>query len=713
MKIWIRLLAISAIGAGCGTSVSNNPPPAEKDLVFVFPEIDLAGLNPSDDGGVVGDNDCSQFDPMADPANCHGSGFGPDNGSPFPLSTDMPKDPNESDNGIGRDKNGWLGLNQTMASFDYLWPANTGDYNRGTVSKFDSKTVREIARYMSVTCNSLGKGDRSAACDGKNGCCAMDSYPQWQNRKNKMAPGPYQQINLMTNYPSRTSVDFNGDLWVNNRAFGVQSSATKIANDPSDCIDRNGNGKIDTSKDVNGDGVINTDCNGNGQPDDIKDVKGQACSNGMAQEFYGLDDECILMTTNTGPTDQWGRPLSLGPGRQDFGPSDAWAGTYNDGHFYRIDGKTGLVTDEADLPQSCQPYGLVVDSSGFGWSPNLSSPPLCFFDTKNTKTVGTTRNPTVGQLTGYGVSLDRDQQIWIGCLGFGVCRYTPDRSNNNTKLDMGGWTMFSSVGSNGGGGEAIGVAVDARTPNQYWGWATGGNVVVRIPGSDTPPAKPMVDTLVDGSMYPTVQIAGNGKGVGVDRDQNIWNVAQGQAIVTKITVDVKGMMTAPNLNGQPMGNNKCPAGDTCSYDGMGNPSPYTYSDFTGFGLRTFTRPTGSYAYIQKGCDDQQGMPDSGKTSWLGVTWDADVPLNTILNVHARSGNTPIPDNTWGAWTNNFTMSPADLEKGGLMPNLPVGSMDTGNDGYLQVEFQLQTNVKNATPKLKSFKIIYECPPTIG
>src|SRR5256885_1584028 len=171
----------------------------------------------------------------------------------------------------------------------------------------------EVARYVTVTCYSdntpANWPDRSVTklgmntdpvCDGTKGCC--DNAPI-----GKRAP-----VNLHLNRPSRTAIDFNGDLWVANRAFNLHPSATKIANTPADCIDRNANGKIDTSSDVNGDGIIDTDCNQNNVPDDLLDVAATPCVAGHSQEFFGLDDECILFTTNTGTGDNYGRPLALG-----------------------------------------------------------------------------------------------------------------------------------------------------------------------------------------------------------------------------------------------------------------------------------------------------------------------------------------------------------------------------------------------------------------
>ncbi|MSP59778.1 MAG: hypothetical protein EXR72_05445 [Myxococcales bacterium] len=621
-----------------------------------------------------------------------GKNFGPTYNNPFPVGVDKPADPNERDEGVGKDANGYLGLDQTKASFDFLWAANTGDWQRGTVSKFNSKTVREVARYFTITCNSL-KGGNTGACDGKNGCCAMDSYPQFQNRQNKMPSGVYQSVSLMSNMPSRTAVDFNGDLYVANRAFGGQSSVTKIANDTSKCVDRNGNGKIETSKDSNGDGVIQCDCNGDGMSDDIASVKAKPCQG--AQEFYGLDDECILFTTNTGPANQLGRPLGLGPGALDFGPSDAWAGTYSDGRFYRVDGSTGITKDMAQLPNSCHPYGLVVDSSQYGWAGNLGAG-LCYFNTKNTAEVGVARPPNGGSQQGYGITLDRDQNIWLAYSS--AYRYTPDRSAKFAKLGDGFWTTVQSPGSQMGGGSILGIAADSRSPKAFFVWAGGGTSVVRIPASDIPIPKGM-DSTVDGSAYAAVKVAGSAKGVGVAADQNVFNISPGSAVITRVQVDALGKMTAPDIVTAPMGANKCPGGDRCVYADGHSEQPYTYSDFTGFGLKNFTRPKGTWAYVIEGCKDGTGAAD---TEWLKVSWDAETPINTSITVAARAGMTPKPDLSWGKWTEDFKLSPADLAANmALVPNIK-------DSFYLEVEVRFSTMDKNKTPKLKGVQVAYKC-----
>ena len=81
-------------------------------------------------------------------------------------------------------------------ALSYLWVANSGD---GTVSKIDTPTGKELARYLT---------------------------------------GPLNAD------PSRTTVSLEGDVVVANRGG---ASAVRIHADPATCPDKNGDGKIDTS----------------------------------------------------------------------------------------------------------------------------------------------------------------------------------------------------------------------------------------------------------------------------------------------------------------------------------------------------------------------------------------------------------------------------------------------------------------------------------
>ena len=686
-------LVVSLAFVGCKASVTEAPP-APPDLAHggvVFDDVDMLDPNIDGGGGNPGDPDICG-DPNADPA-CQDIPFGPPN-NPFPLQGDPQKNPLEKDSGVNRDPNGWLGLDSSHTAFNYVWIAND---QQNTTSKIDSKTVRELARYPTTTCFSLKTGS-IAQCDGTNGCCSIDDWSRYQARKNKQQQPPHQAVQTTSNSPSRTSVDFNGDLFISNRAFGGQSSVTKIANETANCIDRNHNGKIDTSSDTNGDGWIEIDCNGDGEDDDIVSVKGKPCSNGMKQEYYGVDDECVVWTSNTFVNSATGRPLGLGPGAVDTGSSDAWAGSYDLGIFVRIDGKTGLDKDDTKVGNN--PYGLAVDATGIAWAGPLGGPTLCYFDTNKPSNTSCARQPNGFGVEGYGITLDRDQNVWIGS---GVMRYTPDRSNGFNNLGNGFWMKVA-------GEYGIGIAADSRNKNDYFVFSCNGSAVLVIPASTIPiPGKKgqaLADFQVQPNGWQTINMPCYG--VGVDSDQNVWGVDSSTS--TRALVDAMGVVKQPTVNGQPQGNNKCPAGDSCP-----NAGAYTYSDFTGFGLRTFTRPSGTYSIVVPGCLDQNGVP--ANTEWDTVTWDADVPPNTSLVAHARTANVSnLGDASWGAamWSMDSPTSPLNLLNN-LTPNAEAGVAPQGalNDGYLQIEFILNTIDQKATPKLKSFHVGWKCTKGIG
>ena len=620
-------------------------------------------------------------------------------GAPFPLQGDQPGDPNESDRGLERDPMGYLQLGTKSGAFNFLWIANSNDWQSGTVSKLDSRAVKEVARYLSVTCYSNPEGSR-AACDGTVGCCSRDDQGRYLARLAKLPEPWHQPVQTRDNSPSRTAVDLNGDVWVANRAFSGQSSVTKIANDEADCVERNGAPGLQTSSDVNGDGLIDTDCNQNGKPDDLGDLPGSPCKNGQAQEFYGLDDECILFTTHHNLPNQWGRPLTLARNSIDSGPSDAWAGGYNNGRFFRISGTDGLLRAEAQVQKGA--YGAAVDRSGIVWVARLGAG-IDYFDSAAPAATGTARMPVQFVVSSYGISLDPDQNIWTGGWGSGhAYRYTPDRASF-ASLGQGYWTQVASPGeSAGAAGNGRGIAADARLPN-YFVWMTrDSGWVARIEGALLP--KPAgSDLLLSGTGMPAVRVAGTSTiGVGVDTDQNIWGISHSGSVATRIRTDGAGTMTPPDLTSGVPGAG-CPAGDRCGLryvhpGGTANPepNPYTYSDFTGFGLRNFTRPSGSFTYNFQGCSPSQ------QSRWMALSWKADVPLNTALTARVRSGPTPKPDNKWGPWTGPLKSSPAQLQ-GTLAPN-PAP--------YLQVEFNFASLDRSATPKLKSFTVHRECFVTI-
>ena len=62
------------------------------------------------------------------------------------------------------------------------------------------------------------------------------------------------------------------------------------------------------------------------------------------------------------------------------------------------------------------------------------------------------------------------------------------------------------------------------------------------------------------------------------------------------------------------------------------------------------------------------------------------------------------------FTGNYSTSPADL-----LNAAPMGgaALAPNPSGFLQVEFDLTTTDKNATPALKSYTVVYECLNGVG
>lgn len=238
-----------------------------------------------------------------------------------------------------------LSLNRggDLQTLPIIWISNSGE---GTVSKFDTRTGKELGRYRT------GPG-------GDN--------------------------------PSRIAVDAEGNAWVANREGN--NSVIKILH--SDFIDKNGNGVIDTSVDLNGDGIISADeilpwdADGDGVPDDerIQFVK-----------FIGGGPRGVAIDANN---KVWVAP---------------WSGT----EFYVFDNFTGEL--ETIVPTSFGSYGAIIDQNGQLWSvPTVGAMQLLQIDT-----VSRTVVRTVPVDSAYGITVDQGGIIWTSPHpGTSVSRFDP------------------------------------------------------------------------------------------------------------------------------------------------------------------------------------------------------------------------------------------------------------------------------------------------
>jgi hypothetical protein len=158
-------------------------------------------------------------------------------------------------------------------------------------------------------------------------------------------------------------------------------------------------------------------------------------------------------------------------------------------------------------------------------------------------------------------------------------------------------------------------------------------------------------------------------GVGLDSRRRVWLVNQGSGSAT--LVDFAG-------------------GPVREYEvGV---QPYTYSDFTGFALRTFTAPNGYLRTVIEGCA-------VGPTEWERVTWDATTPGMSLVDVRVRSADSrgALPTATW---IGPFTTTPSEL-------TLPPGPVAPGR--FLEVEVNLVSDDAMRSPRVRRVSVQYHCP----
>jgi streptogramin lyase len=180
---------------------------------------------------------------------------------------------------------GELTLARVEQTFPTVWVANSAE---GTLSRIDAERAIETARY------STGGAE-----------------------------------------PSRVAVDWAGDVWVTNRAFGEVSSVVKIAGSLERCVDRDGDGPETSTG-----------------PTDVR----------------GLADECVLLHVPVGGPGGVARALAIDGDRGLDGISggDAWVGLHDEEAVVELDGLTGEVLRRIELP-GFQPYSETFDRWGTLW----------------------------------------------------------------------------------------------------------------------------------------------------------------------------------------------------------------------------------------------------------------------------------------------------------------------------------------------------------
>ncbi|MBI2928536.1 MAG: hypothetical protein HYY24_22940 [Verrucomicrobia bacterium] len=245
-------------------------------------------------------------------------------------------------------------LAEQSSTFPFIWVPNS---NEATVSKVDTRTGQELARYRT--------SPRSDAS------------------------------------PSRTTVDLLGNCWVANR---VTAAAVKIGLlETGGYIDRNANGVLDTSFDANGDGDITGD--------ELLPWGKDECVLTEIALLPGREATYVPGTPGVPYANNYWDPGTRGLAVDALG--NVWLGTFGTQKFYYVEGDTGRILRTIDVSSARHSsYGAVMDIRGVLWSSGFGGNHVLRLD----PATGLFKTIDVGHLV-YGVGLDRNDHLFAVGLG--------------------------------------------------------------------------------------------------------------------------------------------------------------------------------------------------------------------------------------------------------------------------------------------------------
>jgi hypothetical protein len=510
--------------------------------------------------------DCDDSDPSST-LGCVGVIWG-EGGRPFD-----PADPDQEFDGVIVDDDGYLTLAGDGGGSNFVWVSNSRE---GTVSKLDARTGEEVARYPSVVPRPAnGARPWNEPCD----------------------------MERSGNCPSRTALDFRRDAWVANRAFANQGTVTKFANLEGDCIDVDGSGEIETSRDVNGDGRI--------------DLASPA-------EFLGERDECVLFTVNVGEPGDIPRAMAIAPdesARLSI-EGNVWVGLNRARTAVELSGVDGSTLRVVDL--DINPYGALADKTlnvvwftNAGWQASGENPPAVQnvdFITGEVSRRYEVDQPIAGcdeQVGTYGITVDELGRVWVA--GFpceGAFRLDPVSET---------WMAVPTPGHGGPRGLIADGAGHIWMAHSHCDG--GGDCAVLSRFSIDPPWNVQRHELRPAGASGSI-------GVDIDRDGKVWVINQSSSSATRFD----------------------PATGAMDQFDVGN-GPYTYSDFTGHGL-FLQFPRGYFRAVSEACPG---------AIWNRLDVDGSIPDGSRVEVSVRTAETRDALRA-ARWIGTWTGSPAMLEE---------------------------------------------------
>ena len=389
-----------------------------------------------------------------------------------------------------------LQLSTESTTLPFIWVPNS---NEGTVSKVDTRSGRELGRYRT---------------------------------------GPRSNGN-----PSRTTVDLFGNCWVGNRHTGTVVKIGLLEN--GQYMDRNWNGIIETSRDLDGDGKISDD-----------------------EILPWASDECVIYEVVLIPeaegtyipgqyqgaytSDSW----EVGPrGIAVDKSSNIWAGCFGSMKYYYIRGSDGQILKTIDVSLfNHTAYGAVVDENGILWSSGHDEGHVLRLDPMD----DSLSIVNVGHFV-YGLGLDRFGHLFVsGWTGSKLSRI-------NIQTGTLDWTKPGVFESRG---------VACTDDGDVW----------------TADSEPCTVTRWsnDGAKLQTIPVGNTPTGVVVDADGKVWVVDNGDEYINRIDPQTNLIDLSKRIAGT---------------------RHYGYSDMTGLISRTFTTKTGSWTVVHntKVFDSQWGL----------------------------------------------------------------------------------------------------------
>lgn len=370
------------------------------------------------------------------------------------------------------------------STFPFIWIANSGE---GTISKLDVRTGAELGRYRT------GPGNGN---------------------------------------PSRTTVDQDGNVWVGNRD---NNTVTKVGlAEFGQCIDRNGNGTIETST----------------GKDDVKAWTGNF---GDGLGATNAQDECILrhvaLVADGVQTPSDIRTVAIDP------QNNVFVGGYSSTSLFKINGATGAIIAAINTRQGH--YGGVVDKAGNLWSMSSGSGRV----QKTSGDMSTTELIAIGH-GGYGIAIDKYGKVWTTEYGSRFSAFDPADPVGSLKVftQNSGKCCAQGIATDDNGDVFIAGSLSSNHVGHYRQTFDANNVFTGT-------------TFV--ANY-TVGLAPTG--VAVDSRGAVWSTNYNENSVSRITLAADP--SAATVETFPVGL-----------------TPYNYSDMTGRVVRTITTLQGTWEAV--------------------------------------------------------------------------------------------------------------------